>query len=86
MQCGRRNRAVRACVQAKITPVNVMRNIRLSNLLFLIPALIIGPLILISLIVHGVILDRFYRVKRWYNRQPDSARIIPINIYVNSRR
>lgn len=62
-----------------------MRKLTASNYLFLIPALVVGPLLLVLLILHGLILDQCYRVKRWYTRELQSARIIPMNIYLNRR-
>ncbi len=58
-----------------------MRKLTISNYLFLIPALLFGPFILASLIVHGLILDRYYRVRRWYSREVHTAHVIPINAY-----
>jgi hypothetical protein len=48
-----------------------------SNILFLIPALIIGPVLLAVLIIHGMILDRIHVVRRWYKQRAArrSARI-----------
>ncbi len=40
-----------------------------SNILFLIPALIIGPVLLAVLIIHGIILDRIHVVRRWYQQR-----------------
>ena len=59
-----------------------MRKLTAANYLFLIPMLFLGPLILAGLIAHGLILDRYYRVRRWYAREVHSARIIPINTYL----
>jgi hypothetical protein len=59
-----------------------MRKLTFSNYLFLIPMLLVGPVILAGLIIHGVVLDRYYRVRRWYSREVYSARIIPINTYL----
>ena len=59
-----------------------MRKLTFNNYLFLIPMLFLGPLILFALILHGLILDRYYRAKRWLDREPQSARIIPINSYL----
>ncbi|WP_156150832.1 hypothetical protein [Hyphomicrobium sp. 99] len=60
-----------------------MRNLKACNWLFLIPALILGPIFLAMLIIHGAILDRIYRARRWYRWQSQSARIIPIEGYVS---
>ncbi len=60
-----------------------MRKLTLSNYLFLIPMVFFGPVIMAGLIAHGLILDRYYRVRRWYGREVYSARIIPINTYLN---
>ena len=46
-----------------------MPRIRLSNILFLIPALIIGPVLLVAVITHGIILDRIYAARRWYKQR-----------------
>jgi hypothetical protein len=62
-----------------------MRKLTFNNYLFLIPMLFLGPLILFALILHGLILDRYYRAKRWIDREPQSARIIPINSYLARR-
>jgi hypothetical protein len=43
--------------------------IRLSNILFLVPALVIGPMLLIVLIIHGIILDRIHVMRRWYKQR-----------------
>lgn len=40
-----------------------------SNILFLIPALIIGPVLLAVLIIHGIILDRVHVMRRWYKQR-----------------
>jgi hypothetical protein len=40
-----------------------------SNILFLIPALVIGPVLLAVLIIHGIILDRIHVVRRWYRQR-----------------
>ena len=45
-----------------------MRRLTINNYLFLIPMLFLGPLILFALILHGLILDRYYRAKRWLDR------------------
>jgi hypothetical protein len=55
-----------------------MRRLTINNYLFLIPVLFLGPLILFALILHGLILDRYYRAKRWLDREHHSARIIPM--------
>ena len=62
--------------------VNHMRNLTVYNWLFLIPAAIIGLVLLAALIIHGIFLDVSYRVQRWYRRRPQSARVIPIEAYV----
>ena len=62
-----------------------MRKLTFNNYLFLIPMLFLAPFILFALILHGLILDRYYRLKRWLNREPQSARIIPINSYLARR-
>jgi hypothetical protein len=41
-----------------------MRSLKLSNILFLIPALIIGPILLLALIAHGMILEQISRFQR----------------------
>ena len=61
-----------------------MRKLTFNNYLFLIPMLFVGPLILLALILHGLFLDRYYRAKRWLDREPKSARIIPINFILGS--
>ncbi len=58
-----------------------MRNLTISNYLFLIPMLFLGPIILAALITQGLILDRYYRVRRWYSREVHTAHVIPINAY-----
>ena len=59
-----------------------MRKLTIGNYLFLIPALVIGPVLLLLLIGHGLTLRLCDRAKRWYAREVYSARIIPINIYL----
>ena len=39
-------------------------------------------IVLFALILHGLMLDRNYRAKRWLEREPHSARIVPINTYL----
>ncbi|RUO98264.1 hypothetical protein [Hyphomicrobium sp.] len=41
-----------------------MRKLTLSNYLFLIPALIVGPFLLLALIAHGLALDLWARGER----------------------
>lgn len=62
--------------------MNHMRKLTVYNWLFLIPALIIGLVLLAALIIHGIILDVVYRVQRWHRRRPESARIIPIEGHI----
>ena len=59
-----------------------MRRLTINNHLFLIPMLLLGPLILFALILHGLILDRYCHAKRWLAPDQHSARIVPINIYL----
>jgi hypothetical protein len=60
-----------------------MLRIRLSNILFLIPALVIGPVLLIALIVHGIILDRIHVTRRWFRQRAArvTARVCRIGRY-----
>jgi hypothetical protein len=62
--------------------IQAMRKLKLSNYLFLIPALVIGPVLLLLLICHGLILTQYDRLKRWYAREVYSARILPMNLYL----
>ena len=61
-----------------------MRKLSLSNYLFLVPMLVLGPIILATLIAHGLLLNFIDYLKRSFQttrRDPRSARIISINSY-----
>jgi hypothetical protein len=42
--------------------------LRPSNIFFLFLFVLIGPLVLLALIAHGIILDHAHRFKRWLQR------------------
>jgi hypothetical protein len=42
--------------------------LRPSNILFLFLFVLIGPLVLLALITHGIILDQVHLFKRWLQR------------------
>jgi hypothetical protein len=42
--------------------------LRPSNILFLFLFVLIGPLVLLALITHGIILEQVHRFKRWLQR------------------
>jgi hypothetical protein len=60
-----------------------MRKLKLSSFLFLVPALVIGPIILLGLIIHGFFVEWIYRQRRWHERRKNERRgaVVRINPY-----
>jgi hypothetical protein len=60
-----------------------MRKLKLSSFLFLVPALVIGPIILLGLIIHGFFVELIYRQRRWRERRKHERRgaVLRINPY-----
>lgn len=51
--------------------------LRLPNILFLLAAVVIGPLLLLTLMVHGIILDRIHRMRVRSNSPGRQSRLHP---------
>ena len=67
-----------------VAKVDQAMHIRPSNIAFLVPAILIGPLLLAALMVHGFTLEQFHRFKRWRARRKERppAEVIRLNPFL----